>query len=335
MSCTRLINLWPPTLLSRQSFRSLSLSLLGQTTCLGFANFFVQLADKCGMGDKVMTVEGFCKGQQYTLPFQIDEPNHAWCMLKVEDEWYLCDPTWAAGGYGNGVCVQKKLELSELKAQFERAHACMFVSHGVIGVERVIPSDSEWLADASVTSQSSSGSASSSFDFGSFGPTPCLFFAQAMWLCFLPLASLLWTLGARSSGLCMNRESADFLSIWRTTCTAPGPNVRGRKHFLRWGVLGCQRRGPATGPSRMNHCRWIWHVSRDRNREREGTPCTKVSSMRITRGKCIAIGSTEVAGAKGPGNEKVSSEREHCHRNTACLGIRIPVPCSFASHPSS
>jgi hypothetical protein len=74
----------------------------GQTTCLGFANFFVQLADKCGMGDKVMTVEGFCKGQQYTLPFQIDEPNHAWCMLKVEDEWYLCDPTWAAGGYGNG-----------------------------------------------------------------------------------------------------------------------------------------------------------------------------------------------------------------------------------------
>eukprot|EP00668_Euglena_longa_P018798 GGOE01023417.1.p1 GENE.GGOE01023417.1~~GGOE01023417.1.p1 ORF type:complete len:935 (-),score=254.50 GGOE01023417.1:508-3312(-) len=71
----------------------------GVTSCVGFVNFFTQLADKCGMGDRVASVEGTCKGRDYTLPFTAGQPNHLWAMVMLDGEWYLCDPTWAAGSY--------------------------------------------------------------------------------------------------------------------------------------------------------------------------------------------------------------------------------------------
>lgn len=62
--------------------------------CENFASLFTDLAVRIGVQSYV--VHGYGAGSS-------DNRNvaHSWCAVNLDNEWYLCDPTWDAGQSGN------------------------------------------------------------------------------------------------------------------------------------------------------------------------------------------------------------------------------------------
>lgn len=55
----------------------------------GYANLFVYLCEKAKIN--AVKVKGFAKGYSITLGDKLDEPNHIWNAVMVNNEWYLLD----------------------------------------------------------------------------------------------------------------------------------------------------------------------------------------------------------------------------------------------------
>lgn len=68
--------------------------------CINYAEIFNALANKAGI--KSVVIEGYTKQQGFT-----DYIPHAWCGAKVDDKWYLFDPTWGSGYISNSKFVKK------------------------------------------------------------------------------------------------------------------------------------------------------------------------------------------------------------------------------------
>lgn len=65
--------------------------------CLGYSNLF---RDMCAIsGLTAVVVEGHSK--QGNRPPKMEEGDHAWNAVKIDDVWYLLDVTWAADTEGN------------------------------------------------------------------------------------------------------------------------------------------------------------------------------------------------------------------------------------------
>ena len=58
--------------------------------CENFAAIFNDIASKCGL--ECYEVTGYTK--QYGA---VDKSAHTWCAVKLNGNWFLCDPTWDAG----------------------------------------------------------------------------------------------------------------------------------------------------------------------------------------------------------------------------------------------
>lgn len=59
--------------------------------CENYAAIFNEICLKSGLTSFV--VDG------YTKQGSIDKTGHAWCVVKIDSNWLLCDPTWDVGGY--------------------------------------------------------------------------------------------------------------------------------------------------------------------------------------------------------------------------------------------
>jgi hypothetical protein len=68
--------------------------------CIHYAEVFNGICAKIGIQSRI--IEGY--NQQYGKVLSL---AHAWCAAKIENSWYLFDPTWGAGHLNNGKYVKK------------------------------------------------------------------------------------------------------------------------------------------------------------------------------------------------------------------------------------
>ncbi len=65
-----------------------------KTICTGYAYVVKELCELAGLDCEI--VQGY--GRVSTTDIEnLDLPNHSWNAIKLNNKWYLCDPTWASG----------------------------------------------------------------------------------------------------------------------------------------------------------------------------------------------------------------------------------------------
>nr|WP_314896159.1 transglutaminase domain-containing protein [uncultured Flavobacterium sp.] len=77
--------------------------------CIHYAAVFNDISNKIGIQSYI--IEGYTK--QYG---KVANLAHAWCAAKIDDKWYLFDPTWGSGYVNNGKFF-KKLNENYFKAE--------------------------------------------------------------------------------------------------------------------------------------------------------------------------------------------------------------------------
>lgn len=78
-------------------FRKATLKKLlknNRTICTGYAYLLKELANLANIECEM--VHGFAKTSTINIE-TLDAPNHSWNAVKLNNKWYLCDPTWASG----------------------------------------------------------------------------------------------------------------------------------------------------------------------------------------------------------------------------------------------
>jgi hypothetical protein len=65
-----------------------------KTICSGYAYLVSELSRLSNIDCKM--VNGFGRTSTTTID-NFNAPNHSWNAVKLNDKWYLCDPTWASG----------------------------------------------------------------------------------------------------------------------------------------------------------------------------------------------------------------------------------------------
>jgi hypothetical protein len=68
--------------------------------CIHYAEVFNDISNKIGI--KCRVIEGYTKQNG-----KVDNLAHAWCAAKIENKWFVFDPTWGAGGITNGKFIKK------------------------------------------------------------------------------------------------------------------------------------------------------------------------------------------------------------------------------------
>lgn len=65
-----------------------------RTICTGYAYLLKEMCGAAGLESRM--VNGF--GKTATVDFsKLNMPNHTWNVVKLNNKWYLCDPTWSTG----------------------------------------------------------------------------------------------------------------------------------------------------------------------------------------------------------------------------------------------
>lgn len=65
-----------------------------KTICTGYAYLIKELAKLANIECEI--VHGFARTSTINVE-KLDVPNHSWNAVKLNGNWYLCDPTWASG----------------------------------------------------------------------------------------------------------------------------------------------------------------------------------------------------------------------------------------------
>lgn len=68
--------------------------------CIDYAEVFYSIANQLNISNRI--ISGFVKQNG-----KIESISHAWCAAKIDQKWYLFDPTWGAGFVQKGVFVKK------------------------------------------------------------------------------------------------------------------------------------------------------------------------------------------------------------------------------------
>ncbi len=64
--------------------------------CHGYTQLFQAMAQAVNI--ETYIVHGYSKGYKYSMTGDIEkQPDHAWVVMKIDNQWQLLDPTWAAG----------------------------------------------------------------------------------------------------------------------------------------------------------------------------------------------------------------------------------------------
>jgi transglutaminase/protease-like cytokinesis protein 3 len=67
-----------------------------KTVCTGYAFLFKQMLKYVDIESEI--INGFSKTGGTEIE-DLELPNHSWNAVKLNNKWYLCDPTWASGIY--------------------------------------------------------------------------------------------------------------------------------------------------------------------------------------------------------------------------------------------
>ena len=65
-----------------------------RTICTGYAYLLKEMCNIAGIESKM--VNGFARTSSVDFS-KLTMPNHTWNVVKLNDKWYLCDPTWSTG----------------------------------------------------------------------------------------------------------------------------------------------------------------------------------------------------------------------------------------------
>ena len=65
-----------------------------RTICTGYAYLVKKLATLAKIECEI--VDGYGRTSMIDVE-KLDAPNHSWNAVKINNKWYLCDPTWASG----------------------------------------------------------------------------------------------------------------------------------------------------------------------------------------------------------------------------------------------
>lgn len=65
-----------------------------QTVCTGYAYLLKELANLAGI--ECIIVDGYARTASTNVD-RLGIPNHSWNAVKLDNKWYLCDPTWSSG----------------------------------------------------------------------------------------------------------------------------------------------------------------------------------------------------------------------------------------------
>ncbi|WP_196893915.1 transglutaminase domain-containing protein [Aureivirga marina] len=65
-----------------------------KTVCTGYSYLLKKMANNAGI--KCEIIDGFGRTASIIQDKNFD-PNHSWNAVKLNEKWYLCDPTWSSG----------------------------------------------------------------------------------------------------------------------------------------------------------------------------------------------------------------------------------------------
>lgn len=83
--------------------------------CIHYAEVFNHISNKIGIQSYI--IEGYTQQNKVISPL-----SHAWCAAKIDNKWYIFDPTWGSGYVKNGIFV-KKLNNYYFKTEPEKSIA--------------------------------------------------------------------------------------------------------------------------------------------------------------------------------------------------------------------
>ena len=70
----------------------------GKSACGGYASLLSSMTSQIGI--TCISVPGYSKSYPFKESFEeLKKPDHAWNAVRINNVWYLVDPTWAAGAY--------------------------------------------------------------------------------------------------------------------------------------------------------------------------------------------------------------------------------------------
>ena len=69
----------------------------GKTVCEGYSRLYIELAEYLGL--MVKYIAGYAKEYGYEPGNKLGRPDHAYNAIKLDNNWYLLDPTWGACNY--------------------------------------------------------------------------------------------------------------------------------------------------------------------------------------------------------------------------------------------
>lgn len=78
-----------------------------KAVCDGYSKLYKDLATKMGLS--AIVIEGYAKGYGYNYLAQdrLNQTNHAWNAVKINQSWYLIDSTWGAGFIQDNKFIRK------------------------------------------------------------------------------------------------------------------------------------------------------------------------------------------------------------------------------------
>lgn len=106
--------------------------------CAGYSALFKEMCAQAGLECEI--ISGWAKNSYDDIGGKLNdesENGHAWVAILIDEEWYLCDPTWGAGGVS--------YKPTEFHFAFDDSYFCMPTRYFA---EEHMPEDSKWLLGA-------------------------------------------------------------------------------------------------------------------------------------------------------------------------------------------
>jgi len=102
-----------------------------KTVCTGYAYLVKELANHAGLNCEI--VDGYGRNAQANVrgPAQ---PNHSWNAVRLNNKWYLCDPTWSSGLYD-----------TEQHAFIKQYNDTYFLADPSLFIRNHYPLDTKWI----------------------------------------------------------------------------------------------------------------------------------------------------------------------------------------------
>jgi hypothetical protein len=99
------------------------------TICTGYTYIIRELCVHAGL--KCEMVDGYARISQTK---KMENANHSWNAIQLNNKWYLCDPTWSSGNYD--------LATSQFIKRYDDSY---FLTDPSIFVHKHFPLDERWL----------------------------------------------------------------------------------------------------------------------------------------------------------------------------------------------